>query len=63
VVTFDETFAKYIKEFNKVKEKNQITKESSDEMEKLTTFMKNRKFYCFHGDHRREAITFIHKVI
>jgi len=63
VVTFDESFAKYIKDLNKEKEKTDVTKETKEESEKLSTFMKNRKFYCFHGDHRREAINLLHNVI
>jgi len=59
VVTFDANFARYIKELNKEKEKLDITKESEEEVEKLSVFMKDMTFFCFHGDHRRAAISFL----
>ena len=62
MVTFDPEFAKRIKDWNKLKEKNNIDRETPEELNALAEFIIERKFSVFHGEHRRAAISYLHEV-
>jgi len=63
VVCFDPQFAKTIRDWNK-KKNDAIIEDNVDphELEELHKFMKDKKYYTFHGEHRRAALSYLHEV-
>jgi hypothetical protein len=63
VVFFDVAGAKYVQKMNKKQEKNKTIRESTEEIEWLNNFIEDKVCYTFHGEHRRNALLYLHNVI
>ena len=63
MVCFDPVFAKTIRDWNK-KKIDTVIEDTVDphELEVLYQFMKEKKYYTFHGEHRRAALSYLHEV-
>jgi hypothetical protein len=63
VVFFDPAGAKYVQRMNKNQEKEKLIRESPEQLEWLHSFIEDKKCYTFHGEHRRNALLYLHNVI
>jgi hypothetical protein len=62
VVFFDPAGAKYVQRMNKNQEKQKIIRESTEQLDWLNNFIADKKCYTFHGEHRRNALLYLHNV-
>jgi hypothetical protein len=60
LVCFDPEKSKEIISHNKEVDLNYVA--TKDEIDDFSSWCSDKKFYCFHGDHRREAIRRLHEV-
>jgi hypothetical protein len=63
VVFFDPAGAKYVQRMNKKHDKDKTIRESAEELDWINNFIEDKKCYTFHGEHRRNALLYLHNVI
>jgi hypothetical protein len=63
VVFFDVAGAKYVQRMNKKQEQNRTIRESAENLDWINNFIADKQCYTFHGEHRRNALLYLHNVI